>query len=444
MYLTHLFSSLRSKFIPLRGRRPTSWGLLALGSPLIALSSKFIPLLVGLLALSFFSCSEKDPRPRIVIWHQMRVDEREILEAQIKKYTEQNPGIIVEQLYKETEELRSGYIIAAIAGQGPDLVYGPSDQIGPFQVMDIILPLEDLFEKEWLESFNPKALTFFKGHLYQVADKLGNHLTLIYNKDIVKTPPQTDEELIELCKKIMVIQNGKVQRYGLVWNYTEPFFFIPFLSGFGGWVMDDEGNPTLNTQANIDALNFIKDLRDRYKIIPRESDYNIAEVLFKDGKAGMIINGDWSWAGYLKAGVNIGIAPLPKITKTGLYCAPMVSPKGFSINSNVKKEKLPEVVKLLKYLMEPENQLETAKLLNTMITRISLYDDPFIKNDEILVNSRLQIERGKPMPVVPELRAIWDAMRPSYQAVLGGAKTAEEAARDMQELAIRKIKEMNE
>ena len=48
------------------------------------------------------------------------------------------------------------------------------------------------------------------------------------------------------------------------------------------------------------------------------------------------------------------------------------------------------------------------------------------------------------MPVVPELRAIWDAMRPSYQAVLGGVKTPEQAAADMQALALRKIEEMNE
>ncbi|MEK9136349.1 MAG: ABC transporter substrate-binding protein, partial [Bacteroidota bacterium] len=59
-------------------------------------------------------------------------------------------------------------------------------------------------------------------------------------------------------------------------------------------------------------------------------------------------------------------------------------------------------------------------------------------------NSAIQIDRGRPMPVVPELRAIWDAMRPSYQAVLGGAKTPVQAAKDMQDLAIRKIKEMNE
>ncbi len=405
---------------------------------------KIFFVLIFLLFLN--ACVDSDPRPKILIWHQMRVDERLILESQLERYMLLNPGIRVEALYKETEELRSGYIIAAIAGQGPDLVYGPSDQIGPFQVMDIILPLDDFFDEAYLVSFTPNALTYYKGRLYQIADKLGNHLTLVYNKDLISSPPKTDIELIETGKKIMTDDNGdgKPDRYGLVWNYTEPFFYIPFLSGFGGWVMDSEGHPTLNTQNNIDGLNFIKDLRDKHKIIPGEADYNIADVLFKDGKAAMIINGDWSWSGYKKAGINIGISPLPKITKTGLWCAPMVSPKGYSINANVKNEKIPELIKLIKFLIAEEQQIETAKQLNIMPTRVALFADPFIKNDEILTNSQLQIEYGKPMPIVPELRAIWDAMRPSYQAVLGGAKTPEKAAQDMQNLAIRKIKEMNE
>src|SRR5258708_9470006 len=127
----------------------------------------------------------------------------------------------------------------------------------------------------------------------------------------------------------------------------------------------------------------------------------------------------------------------------GLSCAPMVSPKGYSLNANVPKEKIPLLVEFLKFLMEPENQLRTAKALNTMPTRKELMTDPFIMNDEILVNSEKQIELGRPMPVVPELRAIWDAMRPSYQAVLAGSKTPEQAARDMQRLALQKIAEMN-
>lgn len=402
---------------------------------------KFLLLLTTSIPL-LLNCSAKhDDRMHILIWHQMRVDEREVLQSQLQRFIQENPDIVVEQLYKETEELRSGYIIAAIAGQGPDLVYGPSDQVGPFQVMDIILPLENLFEREWLDSFDPMALTYYKGHLYQIADKVGNHLALVYNRDLVPAPPETDSALIEIGSKIVREHPGT---YGLVWNYTEPYFFIPFLTGFGGWVMDDNSNPTLNTQAMIDGLRFIADLRDKFKVIPREADYNIADVLFKDGNAGMIINGDWSWSSYKKAGINMGIAPLPKITKTGLWCAPMVSPKGYSINVNVTQQKMPTVIRLLKFLMRPDIQLQTAKAVDTMPTRKVLYHDPFVEGNEILRNSRLQIERGKPMPVVPELRAIWDAMRPSYQAVLNGTKTAEQAARDMQELAVRKIAEMNE
>ncbi len=399
-----------------------------------------------LLIFSLNSCRVQPDVNRIVIWHQMRVDERVILDAQLKKYVAAHPGITAEAIYKETEELRSGFIIAAIAGQGPDLIYGPSDQVGPFQVMNIIRPLEDILDSAYLSSFTPRGLTWYKGGLYQIADKLGNHLTLVYNKALVGKPPQTDSELVEQGKKLTTDTDGdgKIDRYGLVWNYTEPFFFIPFMTGFGGWVMDEEGNPTLDNIGVVNGLKFIRDLRDIHRIIPREADYNIADALFKDGKAAMIINGDWSWAGYQKAGINIGISPLPNIMSTNLLCAPMVSPTGYSVNVNVPNEKIALVVDLMKFLLSEENQLETTLELSTMPTLQILYDNPVVKDNEILINSRRQIENGRSMPVVPELRAIWDAMRPSYQAVLGGVKSPEQAAKDMQSLALRKIAEMNE
>jgi maltose-binding protein MalE len=398
-----------------------------------------------ILVLCLPACQkERDPN-HIIIWHQMRVDERLILEGQLGRFMQANPGVRVEQVYKETEELRSGFIIAAIAGQGPDLVYGPSDQVGPFEVMGIIKPLEGLFDQEYLETFTPAALTYYRGHLYQVADKLGNHLTLVYNKDLVPVPPKTDVELIEMGKRTMEREStGRSRTYALAWNYTEPFFFIPFLTGFGGWVMTEDGHPTLDSPAMVEALKFIRDLRDVHRIIPNEADYNIADALFKDAKAAMIINGDWSWAGYVKAGINIGVAPLPKIESTGLWCEPMVSPKGFSINANVPEERMDLVVKLLRFLMEPGNQLETATALWTMPTRTQVAASEFVQTSDILRNSAIQIEHGRPMPVVPELRAVWDAMRPAYQAVLGGSRTPEQAARDMQTLALRKIAELNE
>jgi maltose-binding protein MalE len=122
----------------------------------------------------------------------------------------------------------------------------------------------------------------------------------------------------------------------------------------------------------------------------------------------------------------------------------MVSPKGFSINANVTEEKRRWVIELIRYLMLPENQQEAARELFTMPTHKAVQAGEFVRTNEILRNSRLQIEHGRTMPVVPEVRAIWDAMRPSYQAVLAGTKSAEQAARDMQLMALRRIKEMNE
>ncbi len=400
----------------------------------------------GILTTSEGCRSGEDRRIRITIWHQDRIDVRVILQRQLARFMEIHPEVRVEELFKETEELRSGFVIAALAGQGPEIVYGPSDQVGTFELMDIILPLESLLDSAWLAQYDPRGCTWYRGHLYQVADKLGNHLTLVYNRKLVPVPPTTDRELIEIGKRLTADLNGdgKIDRYGIAWNYTEPFFFIPFLTGFGGWVMDERGRPTLDTQATVEALRFVKDLRDVHHIIPNEADYNVADILFKDGNAGMIINGDWSWAGYQKAGLDIGVAPLPRITATGLWCGTMVSPKGFSLNANISEEKKKWALELIRYLMAPENQRESTKELYTVPTHRAVQELPFVRENSILRNSQIQIDHGRPMPVVPELRAIWDAMRPSYQAVLAGTKSAEQAARDMQSQAIRRIEEMNE
>lgn len=408
-------------------------------------------LLVKILTISgilfiLSGCSQINRENEIVIWHNMRPEEKTVLQRQLDEFMQQNPGFKVIELYKETEEMRSGYIIAAIGGQGPDLIYGPSDQVGPFAEMEIIKPLDDIFSSGYIDNFNESALIYSDGKLWQLADKLGNHLTLVYNKALVPVPPKTDKELIEMGKSITLDlnNNGRIDQYGLVWNYTEPYFFIPFLTGFGGWVLDSLNNPTLNTPEMIKALKFIQELRDKHKIIPNEADYDIADILFKEGKAGMMINGDWSWSSYGNAGIDYGISMLPLMTETGLYARPMVAPKGYSINVNVQDEKLPVVVELMKFLLSPEKQLETSLEVKTFPSRKEVYENPKLLQDEILINSKKQIDEGIPLPIVTEMRAIWDAMRPSYQAVLGGAITPERAARNMQRDAEIKIRELRE
>jgi arabinogalactan oligomer/maltooligosaccharide transport system permease protein len=426
---------------------------------------KILLLMCAFAASALVGCGS-DRDKTIMIWTQMVPAERRILDEKLADFATRHPEYAdykFKELYYETEQVRTNFMIAALGGSGAELVYGPSDNTGPFVKLGVIQPMEDMFDKTYLDGFisDPvKANTYLGGHLYQMADQVGNHLCLVYNKDLIAEPPKTMSELIKFGVAFTKDLNGdgKIDQYGLAWNYTEPYFFVPFIGGYGGSVMNDKNEPTLNTDATIKAAQLIKDLRDKYKIIPRECDYDIANTLFKEGKAAMIINGPWSWAGYKDSHMNFGIARIPMIDETGLYPAPMVSPRGYSVNVNVKGEKRKVIADLLKFLTSTDVMLDFTKRAGTIPARKEAFDkvsqmleqevkggDPKIANDNaILRGSLLQISVGRAMPVVSEMRVIWDSMRPNYQAVLGGSTDAKDAAKNMQDLAVKLIKEMNE
>jgi maltose-binding protein MalE len=411
-----------------------------MGKPTLFLLIAVI-LLTSLLLV--FGSGRRNPND-IVIWTQDSTPGRAVLDRLLDQFMLRNPAYRVSFIFYETEELRSNYIISALGGSGPELVYGPADQVGPFEVMGIIQPLEELLEPEYLDQFVDDAKVWWNGHLYMLGDRIGNHLTLVYNKALVPEPPKNTDEMIEIGKRLTrdFDGDGLIDQYGLVWNFVEPFFFVPFLGGFGGWVMDEEGNPTLNTQATVEACKFIVELRNVHKIIPREADYNIANEMFKQGRAGMIINGPWSWGGYIEAGIDIGLARIPKVSATGLWPTPMKSATGYSININVEGQHLQNTLEVLKYLNQRDVQLDFTKSLMSIPSRKDAQTDPLVTENELLRASKDQLSVARPMPIHPAMRAIWDAMRGPYQRVLNGTMTPEEAAAAMQREAEKKIAEM--
>ena len=57
---------------------------------------------------------------------------------------------------------------------------------------------------------------------------------------------------------------------------------IPFLTAYGGWVMDAEGRPALDNEATVKALEFFRALRDEHEVIPKEMDYQLMDTLMVD------------------------------------------------------------------------------------------------------------------------------------------------------------------
>ncbi len=397
-------------------------------------------------------CGKRDDTVAITLWHTMLPAGREVLREQIAAFEAAHPGVRVRQLYKEPEELRSSFQAAALAGIGPELVYGPSDVMDPFQRMAIVRDLRAWFSREEQDAFVAGALTFLpardgsgRQELLQIGDSIGNHLVLVYNRKFVKEPPRTTDDLVRIAvaNTIDAEGDGRMDRYGLVWNYTEPFFLIPFLTGFGGWVFAEgpELRPSLDTPQVVAAMRFVAELRNVHHVIPANCDYEAANSHFKSGTAAMLINGDWSWGEYLdRPELEVALAPLPTVTATGLPMAPMAASKGYSLNANASGRAADAAIEFIRAMTSAPAQRKFMARLRTLPSRKELLDDPLLAQDPSLRASAAQIRVARPMPVVAELRAIWDSMRPHYQALLGGSVSAEQAAAGMQKDAEEKIR----
>jgi len=382
----------------------------------------------------------------IVLWEMMDPQERVVLEELLAAYNEAHPDVRVTHTNIGNEQLRTQYLTATMGGGGPDLVFGPADNAGPYAIAGGVAAIDEVFPREFLEEFLPISFDTLRGHIWMLPAQVGNHLCLLYNRALLPEPPATLEEMVRMGEALTKDLNGDgtPDQYGLVFDLKEPFWLIPYVGAFGGWVMDASYRPTLDTPAMVDALRFLHDLKANRKAMPRECTYQLADTIFKEGKAAMSVNGHWSWGGYDEAGIDFGIALIPRSEATGLWPTPMISSRGYYLNVNLKGERRDRAIDVMKFLTSRETQVLFAERLWVIPSRTNAFEDPAVQKIERITASFRQYEKGKRMPVVPEMRAIWDAMRPAYQNVLNGEQSPEDAARAMQQDAERKIREMRD
>jgi arabinogalactan oligomer/maltooligosaccharide transport system substrate-binding protein len=231
--------------------------------------------------------------------------------------------------------------------------------------------------------------------------------------------------------------------YTLVYNQTEPFWLVPWLGGFKGAVFAPGTiTPTLNTPAMISTLTLLKQMKDK-GLVPPESDYNGAETLFKEGKAAMLINGDWSLVGYRDAmGEDFGVARIPMVSATGVWPAPYTSGAFFMIPSDTKGNQLSAVRGFVQFATSRPMQVEMVKRLSRLPALKTALTDEELTSNVLLKNSADQMVVGTPMPTALEMRAVWDAMKPEMAAVLAGSKTPQAGAAAMQAAAVAGIKKL--
>jgi arabinogalactan oligomer/maltooligosaccharide transport system substrate-binding protein len=242
---------------------------------------------------------------------------------------------------------------------------------------------------------------------------------LYWNKDLVPDAPADSTAMIAAAKANTDEANGK---YGLVMNQTESFWLVPFLGAYNGSVFAADGKtPTLDTDAMKSALAFLGGLKYTDKVMPKEADYNVADNLFKQGKAAMIVNGDWTLGAYATAFPDkLGVGPLPMIAGADVpkpYTAGAFYMVGKKVGDDA--DKLFVVSDFIKYSTSKDVQLAMVDALRRLPGNNEAINDAKVTGDPLLAGAAAAVKNGIPQPTNLEMRCVFDSMTAGVRDLFG-------------------------
>lgn len=402
-------------------------------------------LAVMLVALVFAGCAPKQaskPQQKpeekpitITIWHAWSGAELDTLNDAISKYKKLHPNATINQLQVPFDQLKNKFQTAAASGGGPDILVGPADWIGDFTKANLIAPMDSYVDSDFLSHYVKGAINqvTYDGKLMAMPEST-ECVALIYNKSLVKSVPKTTDDMIKLADSL-----HKGDTYGLVYNtgfyFTAGYFFA------AGMKLFDANHNAIVAQGNggVIALEFLKKLASDKNIIAA-NDYGKADSMFKEGKAAMIINGPWAVGDYVKAlgADKVGVAPMPIFSPTGKPFAPFVNTKDFMLNANSDDAHKKAAMDFIKFMTSKEIEQEFFEKAKHIPSNL----DVNTSSDPIVDGFIKQIKTGVPMPIIPEMGAVWNPMQNAIDSVLAGKATPQDAIKAAQEAINKKISAM--
>ena len=380
----------------------------------------------------------------LVVWHAYRGAEKAAFEKVIGMF-EKSPaskGAKVSTLAIPYDAYADKISAAVPRGKGPDLFIYAQDRLGGWiEAGKTVEPIDFFLDKSTRERLLPGMLDAmtYKGGIYGVPLNYKS-TTLIYNKDLVKTPPKTTDELVKIAKSLTNAQSG---RYGLAYWYTNFYFHAALMNAFGGAVFDKDGKLTIDSPATIASLNQMMAWYKKDGILPTEPSEALIASMFNEGKAAMVINGPW-FVGDIDKKINFGLAVLPMDDAAKRPLRPWLTVEGAYVSASSSKKEA--AYELAKYLTSEEAGLVLALEGRQLHTNKNIYNDKRVSSDAVLTGFRDQLDSAEAMPNRPEMTMVWSPATTAMNKIVKGNATVEaalkEAAGTMQDgiAALRKSK----
>ena len=360
-----------------------------------------IAMLIGLLC----GCGAKgqvlteEEKNTIVIWHDKEEAVAEALLAELKKSV---PDVDVRLEHKSnlTEALK---MVGNDPKAAPDLYFFAHDKIGVYAEMGILEPITELIPKEDLESayvgITLDAATY-KGEIYQLPIYFET-LLFMYNRLYM-----ADERVPGTTEELYAYMSEKTHggHYGFVEQHSTAYYSAGWIHGFGGYIMNGEGDVGLDLPETIAAMEYHKKF---VELMPGESEYATVNTLFQEGKAHATIGGPWLVSASRAAGMDLGISSMPVIDESGMPISPYMGVQGVQVLKYAAENKTDAVKKVLNALMQPEVGISLAKVSGCAPAVEACYENAEVISDDVVMAMRETAENTIPMPNCPEMDIMW-------------------------------------
>ncbi len=372
----------------------------------------------------------------ITAWH----DNDEIMmnalaEVVNQALTEDNITLRFEKKSDVTGQIR---LYGTDAANGPDLYLFAHDSLGGFAEMGILEPVENLIDpaKEadllpmTLEAATYKDVQYLMPVYYET-------LLFMYNKDLWEGDlPSTTEGLYDY---MTAHTDAAAGTYALVNQHSTSYNVAPFINGFGGYIIDKDAHPGLDTQEMKEAIVY----NSKFAALQADGDYNTVTTLFNEGKAAAIIGGPWLISGINDAGINLGIKSLSDFTlPNGNVMMPYSGVQCLGVLKAAAETKKEAIAKVLEVFTQPEAGVMLAQNFNCAPANSKAYEDAQVAANEMILAMEKTALNAVPMPNIPEMSVMWGPAESLLAAVNKSGEDVDSAASKYQQEALSAIADM--
>jgi len=264
--------------------------------------------------------------PPVTITYAMWGDTTELANQQkvVDAFKVLNPNITVKVSVADWTTYWDKLQTDLAGGNAPDVLLMDGPLYPDYQTRDQLLDLTPLitrdgFDTGGLVDLAVQDFTAPDGHLYGLPRDL-NTIALFYNKTMFDAAglPYPDgtwdwNKLVEVAKKLTKTSGGKTSQWGF---YTETSDMENFWSSLvwqaGGDILSADKKSVLIDSAQAAAgIQFLQDLIYKDKVMQQPVAGGTGDA-FENGQAAMEANGSWLVPTHEAAGIDFGVAPLPK------------------------------------------------------------------------------------------------------------------------------------